>query len=108
MVRALPLSILFCLLASDAVALRCANGLVDVGDHKVEVLDACGEPRSREKVLDTPVRIVHLGGVPVRQALAGGVVTEEWVYEFSPQRFRRLLRFRGRRLLEIRALDKPD
>lgn len=99
--------LLLLLLAPSASALRCPDGVVEIGDHAVEVLDACGEPRSREEVVESPTRIVTVDGVPTRQTLAVGIVTEEWIYEFSPQRFRQLLRFRGNRLLEIRSLDKP-
>ena len=103
--RASLLLLLF--LAPGAWALRCPGGVVDVGDHAVEVLDACGEPLLRDEVVESPTRLVTVDGVPVRQTLAVGIVTEEWIYEFSPQRFRQLLRFRGNRLLEIRALGKP-
>ena len=30
--------------ASPALALRCGNNIVDVGDTKIEVLSKCGEP----------------------------------------------------------------
>lgn len=106
--RAPLLALPLVLLAPAAAALRCPDGVVAVGDHKVEVLDACGEPLSRDQVVESPTRVVTVDGQPQRQTLAVGIVTEEWIYEFSPQRFRQLLRFRGNRVLEIRALDKPD
>lgn len=99
--------LLMLLLTPGAWALRCPGGVVEIGDHAVEVLDACGEPLLRDEVLESPTRVVTVDGTPVRQTLGLGIVTEEWIYEFSPQRFRQLLRFRGNRLLEIRALDKP-
>ena len=105
-----PFLLLFtsALLAPAAHALRCPDGIVAVGDHVSEVLDACGEPAHRGTVVEQPSRVILADGRPVAQVLPTGLVIEEWVYEFSPQRFRRLLRFRGNRLLEIRALDKPD
>ena len=100
--------ILLALLPSAAHALRCPKGVVGVGDHVSEVLDACGEPAHRAAVVEQPSRVISVDGRAVAQVLPTGLVVEEWVYEFSPQRFRRLLRFRGNRLLEIRKLDKPD
>jgi hypothetical protein len=107
-VRAPVVALVLALLAPGAAALRCPDGVVAIGDHKVEVLDACGEPLTRDQVVESPTRVVTVDGRPERQTLAVGIVTEEWIYEFSPQRFRQLLRFRGNRLREIQALDKPD
>jgi hypothetical protein len=106
-VRRLVPILLLVVLAPSAAALRCPDGLVDVGDHKVEVLERCGEPVSRDRVVEHPSRLVGPADAPVRQVLGVGVVTDEWVYEFSPQRFRALLRFRGGRLAEIESLPKP-
>jgi hypothetical protein len=93
--------------ALPAYALRCPDGIVDPGAHKVEVLDACGEPESRERVATFPRRPI-LGGLPGEYEYLGlPVVAEEWVYEFGPQRFRRLLRFRDGRLTHVETLEKP-
>lgn len=109
MSRILPALLLPCLLASaPALALRCPNGVVDIGDHEIEVLDACGEPLTRDQVIENPSRVLEIGGERVRQVLGVDLVYEEWIYEFSPQRFRSLLRFRNHRLVEVRDLDKPD
>lgn len=35
---------------SVSFAIRCGNGLVDIGDLKHEVLVACGEPKSKEDI----------------------------------------------------------
>ncbi|HSG88503.1 MAG TPA: DUF2845 domain-containing protein, partial [Pseudomonadales bacterium] len=93
---------------APAFALRCPDGVVALGDHKVDVLDACGEPRSKDQVYENPGRVVEIGGERVVQVLGVSLVVDEWVYEFSPQRFRQLLRFRNNRLVEVVALDKPD
>ena len=99
----------FSCVALPCHALRCPDGLVQVGDHAFEVIDACGEPLSRATVVDEPVRVTRIGEVVVRETLGidGLPATEEWIYEFSPQRFRPLLRFRGNRLVGIDHLDKP-
>jgi len=97
------------LLASSAgaEALRCQGGLVAPGDHKVEVLAACGEPVFREEVLEYPFRVVPGGRLAHVEFLPIGLLTEEWVYDFGPQRFRQLLRFRNNRLAVIETLSKP-
>lgn len=98
---------LLCLLPLSAQALRCPDGLVAVGDHKVEVLDACGEPLTRDRVYENPIRVLEIGGERLVQTLAVGIPLDEWVYEFSPQRFRALLRFRDNRLVAVETLAKP-
>ncbi|MCC5884877.1 MAG: DUF2845 domain-containing protein [Gammaproteobacteria bacterium] len=93
--------------SAGAEALRCKNGLVAPGDHKVEVLAACGEPVFREEVVEYPFRVAHGGRLPQVEYLPFGLVSEEWVYDFGPQRFRQLLRFRSNRLAAIETLSKP-
>lgn len=90
-----------------ADALRCQGGLVTPGDHKTEVLAACGEPEFREEVVEYPFRVAQVGGRAQVEYLPLGLLSEEWVYEFGPQRFRQLLRFRNHRLAVIETLSKP-
>jgi hypothetical protein len=104
---AILLALSFLGLSTPAFALRCPDGIVAVGDHKVDVLDACGEPLSKDQVFENPGRVVDIGGEQVVQVLAVSIVVDEWIYEFSPQRFRQLLRFRNNRLVEVVVLDKP-
>ena len=101
------LLLLLILAPAGALALRCAGGLVSQGDHKVEVLAACGDPLFREQVVEYPFRVRELGGLPHLEYLPLAVVTEEWVYEFGRQRFRQLLRFRNNRVTSIETLSKP-
>ncbi len=101
------LGILLLTASAGAEALRCQNGLVATGDHKVEVLAACGEPVFREEVVEYPFRVARGGGLPHVGYLPYGLVSEEWVYDFGPQRFRQLLRFRNNRLATIEMLSKP-
>lgn len=100
---ALPL--LLSLAAPPAEAFRCGQRLVDRGDFASEVLNKCGEPeqvverteyrsyREYDRILDAfrewsePVRI------------------EEWLYNFGPRRFKRLLYFENGRLEHIETLD---
>lgn len=102
------LVILLLLTASTgAEALRCRHGLIAPGDHKIEVLAACGEPVFREEVVEYPFRVHGTGAWPHVEYLPFGLVSEEWVYDFGPQRFRQLLRFRSNRLATIETLSKP-
>lgn len=105
--HALPVLCLLALLPPSAQALRCPDGLVALGDHKVEVLDACGEPLTKDQVFENPIRVLNLDGRRVVQTLGVGIAVDEWVYEFSPQRFRQLLRFRNNRLVAVESLRKP-
>ncbi len=97
---------LLLLIAPPAVALRCADGVIDVGAHKIEVLKACGEPRSKDYVVDFPSRVERFDGRPLVRFIDVPVVTEEWVYDFGPTRFMRVLRFRGSRLMDIERLER--
>lgn len=95
------------LLPMAGQALRCQHGLVAPGDHKVEVLAACGEPVFREQVMEYPFRVLPGDGLSHVEYLPFGLPSEEWVYDFGPQRFRQLLRFRNNRLASIETLSKP-
>ncbi len=109
LLRTLPilLILLFAVPSASAVGLRCSGGLVSRGDHMVEVLAACGEPLFRDKAVAYPSRMREYDGRPFVEYLPLAVVTEEWVYEFGPHRFRQLLRFRNNRLASIETLRKP-
>jgi hypothetical protein len=78
----------------------CADGVFSVGDTKFEVLMRGGEPayRSvREEELTTPLDSLRRRRVILR--------TEEWVFNFGPLRFTRILTFRDGRLAEVRTGD---
>jgi len=85
--------LLAALLADQAVAgFRCDGGLVKRGDRQFEVRDACGEP-TVVVPLHTAYTIQH-GQVPI---------SEEWQYNFGPNRLMRFLRFRDGRLVQVRT-----
>lgn len=73
--------------------MRCGQSLVRPGDTKVDVLVLCGEPLARETVS---------GG-----AGAESDVVEQWLYSFGPQRFMRVLTFRGLHLRDIESGPYP-
>lgn len=105
--RSLGLMVLLAAAPVGVQALRCQNGLVALGAHKVEVLAACGEPVFREEVVEYPFRVERGGERIHGEYLPFGLVSEEWVYDFGQQRFRQLLRFRNNRLAGIETLSKP-
>jgi hypothetical protein len=80
-------------LASNAGALFCGDELVEVGDSKVEVLLACGEPMHAE-VIGTE----KWGG---RKE-----ILEEWTYYRGPGTFLQILTFRGGKLISIENGDR--
>lgn len=92
------------LVASDAYALRCGHRLVQVGDHKLDVLEVCGEPDSVE--VRTGVRGRRLrhpfGALEIDQFEE--VVIEDWVYNFGRRKFKQLLEFEDGELKSIRNL----
>jgi hypothetical protein len=78
--------------AARAEGFRCPDGgLVSVGDTKADVRAKCGEPKERKVVTSLPCR--KLGRCPVD--------IEEWLYDFGPTQFVRLLTFDAGRLARI-------
>jgi hypothetical protein len=88
--RALAAAILLAALPAAAVAgsdssIRCAHGLVSLGDATVDLLGKCGEPTLRDGHAElTSIVYTTAGRAPAR-AIAVGV--EHWTYDFGPQRF---------------------
>lgn len=70
-------------------ALRCGSKLVRPGDTKADVRAVCGEPLIREMIS---------GG-----AGSENTVVEQWYYTLGPQRFTRVLTFRGLKLQDIES-----
>ncbi|SDS77059.1 Protein of unknown function [Halopseudomonas sabulinigri] len=78
----------------NAYALRCGTNLVDEGDLKIKVLQACGEPVSREVIgyvdrlqVGDRVRVMNI---------------EEWIYNISGNY--QSLEFEGNKLVKITAV----
>ena len=93
----LGLFVVFCcvLAAQPARAFRCGGEIIDKGDTREEVRQACGEP--------TLVRGVHLRKVLIEKA---GVywpiaVDEKWIYNPGPQEFVEILYFYQGKVAEM-------
>ncbi|MBR7801544.1 DUF2845 domain-containing protein [Undibacterium fentianense] len=105
---------------SYALAFRCNNYVVDVGMHKVEVMQKCGVPAAREQRTERrriglrqasptlPYSVNQYSG-DTRTGLEFereiDIQLEEWVYNFGPQRFMQLLTFEDGRLKKIQELS---
>ncbi len=81
------------MLATNAAALRCGSDLVTVGDSKVEVLRACGEPML--------IEVVGTEKTADRKE-----ILEEWTYDRGPGSFLQILTFRGGRLVRIESGER--
>lgn len=91
---------------TGATSLKCGRNLINLGDHKLEVLDVCGEPESvntRTVVLGNTVHFPHRT-IDIQEYEE--VQVEEWVYNFGSKRFRQYLRFENERLVEIKSLGR--
>lgn len=103
---------------AQALAFRCNSYVIDVGMHKMEVMNKCGNPATRDQR-------VERRRIGVRQSSGNQVLPpvtiqgdrnsvdyeheiqiqiEEWLYNFGPQRFMQLLTFEDGRLKQIQDL----
>ncbi|MGD8428766.1 MAG: DUF2845 domain-containing protein [Ectothiorhodospiraceae bacterium] len=73
----------------DAMALRCPDGLVEMGDRRFQVRHACGDPDYVDRQAEA-----FVAGVGV----VGEIV--EWYYNPGPQKLVRILTFRNGRLVK--------
>ncbi len=81
--------------ATVSHALRCGSGLVQVGDVKVQVLEACGDPILVEFIGTTSTRIdIESGSQSVR------VIVENWHYDVGGGVIH-VLTFAGSKLIGI-------
>ncbi len=74
---------------------QCGSVAIEIGDTKSKLRRACGEPAEIRRSTSS---LVERGGIywPT-------VADEEWVYNLGPQRFIRILRFEGGRIVDIRT-----
>ena len=93
------------LAAADAHALRCGRQLVQVGDHKTDVLEKCGEPESADTRFGVRgSRLRHpYGALQIEEFEE--VLIEEWVYNFGPRKFKQFLQFEDGVLKKIDNLS---
>lgn len=85
---------LYLLPCTNALALRCDNGLIDEGDRRLKVRQACGEPTWINNQAHA-----HAGSLTHSQLND----VEEWYYNFGPNRLVQVLIFRNNRLSQIQS-----
>ena len=91
---------------ANAESMSCGVNLVVEGDNKVDVLDACGEPSSKDfHVIEGLFQQRDRYG---RRLQVDGLRVDTWTYRFGPQKFNRILRFENNRLVKIeKAKHRP-
>jgi len=105
----LSLGLLFLIVTTDAFAIRCGRQIIDIGAHKIEVLQKCGEPEYTDERLGlrgTRWRHPPHGALQIDQYEQ--VVIEEWIYNFGPRKFKQLLLFENGILKEVHSLNYGD
>ncbi len=75
---------------------KCDRGIVSVGDRKSEVYFKCGEPEWKNARTEEVVQRLDDGHWVKRY-----VDIEEWLYNYGPTRFMRILTFQQNRLRDI-------
>jgi hypothetical protein len=71
--------------AGSDTSIRCAGGLVSVGDATIDLLGKCGEPTLREGRADLTTVAYRTDGASVKRAST--VTVERWTYDFGASRF---------------------
>ena len=87
--------------ARPALALRCGNNIVDVGDSKIEVLAKCGEPTLKEEVGEDFTRERDR-----RESRLSKRYVEKWTYNFGSTRFIYVITIRDGKVIDISTEDK--
>ncbi|AAR34918.1 DUF2845 domain-containing protein [Geobacter sulfurreducens] len=83
---------------STTAKFYCGDRIVAPGDTRAGVIEKCGEPARKEQRREERVQAVTRDGTFLTT-----VTTEEWVYNFGPDRFLYHLKFLDDRLVEIRT-----
>jgi hypothetical protein len=91
--------ILLLFLTTEALALRCGNKLVDIGDRKIEVLEKCGNPLFVENWQEEIILYRSRLERQIRRISSNYI--EKWTYNFGANRFIYFLRFVNGRLNRI-------
>ncbi|MGR9053711.1 MAG: DUF2845 domain-containing protein [Gammaproteobacteria bacterium] len=90
--------------ATTSQSFRCGQRLVEIGDHKTDVLEKCGNPdyKDRRTEIDGSRFRYPRGTLEIDKFEE--VVVDEWLYNFGPTKFKQLLLFENGILKEIRDL----
>lgn len=113
------LILLLCLFFTEtALALRCGNKLINLGDNKRDVYALCGEPESIDRHIERRGDVNSSAfrerfpsstfGFGQREYKEVDIAVEEWIYDFGRTRLKQYLRFENGRLTEIESLGRGD
>ncbi len=102
------LVLMLSLLCNDVLAFRCGRQLVQVGDHKLDVLDRCGEPQWTDQRMGVRGRRLRhpYGALELEQFEQ--ILIDEWIYNFGPRKFKQYLYFENGILKKIDNMDYGD
>jgi len=87
---------------ATALALRCGQGVVMIGDAKATVLSECGEPQYRERV-GLRESTHRRGGGEHRKTTK---TVEEWTYNCGEGDFMYVLTFEGGKLVKEEPVSR--
>ena len=105
MKKTLLLTLFLGLIQTENVyALRCHGEVVDIGDHKIEVLQKCGEPEYVDERYGAKGSRLHHPRRTLDIEEYEEVLIEEWTYNFGPRKFMRILIFENGILKKIEKL----
>lgn len=86
-------------LAGSDTSIRCAGGIVSVGDATIDLLGKCGEPALREGKADlTSISYREERGATRRSS---AVAVERWTYDFGPRAFVMIVSLDGGRVTGV-------
>jgi hypothetical protein len=95
-------SILLALLVAgwsvEALALKCAGGIVSLGEIKAEVHMKCGEPTLWDQRIEETTVTTRKGHV-----FQNTRTVDEWTYDFGPNRLVQILFFHDGKLVKIKS-----
>lgn len=91
------IAIINSLSAGAALALRCGDHLVSIGDSKVEVGAKCGEPMLRSQHNEW---VEEMDGASKRRITKS---IDDWTFNFGPTDFIYFLRFENGKLADLRS-----
>lgn len=83
----------------------CTPSDIDAGTSEFEVVSRCGEPLSSRvewSAMSGPREHGNTGTVQ------GVVPVQEWLYEFGPNQFRRVVVLKNGRVVRLEKADKPE
>jgi hypothetical protein len=106
--------------SAQARAFHCNSSVIDIGMHKIEVINKCGLPALREQRVERRrISTGHASDYSHSSSLPSNtnpnfsytkfereieIQIEEHVYNFGPQRFMKLLTFENGKLTKIQDM----